>query len=310
MRILVIRYSGLGDIVMLLQTLKKVKEKYNATNITLLTDTSNAGIIPLTDNLINDVITINRKHFKERNIFASFKELFKVFKGIRKHYDMCIDFQCFGETATISYLTNSKIKLGAPKRDKYNYGYTDIIKREDFNHRSQLFSRIAQVDDKLDFSKLYLNNEANAYKNLTLRRLDRSKRTIGLNIGSTQENRRWSEENFNILANRLKDKYNILVFLGPSEKQYRDSFDKGTLFVENVNIIKLCGAIDCCDYFITNDTGPAHIAAALNIPTLTLFSTGDDYNVGVLIDKKDFIKNKVINNISIEDIEEKLNTLI
>jgi len=311
MKILVIRYSGLGDIVMLLQTLQKVKEKYNATEITLLTDTVNTNIIPLTNGLINNVIPINRKYFKQKNILASLKEIYKVFKGIRRKYDMCIDFQCFGETATISYLANAKRKLGAPKREKYNYGYTDIVERNDFNHRSQLFSRIAQVEDKLDYSKLVLNDEANEYKALTLARLDTNKKTVGLNIGSTQENRRWSDKNFNILAKQLKDKYNVLIFLGPSEKQYKSTFEKDSLFIEDVSIVQLCGAIDCCDYFITNDTGPAHIAAALNdIAILTLFSTGDDWNVGALTDKKTYIKNEIINDISIEEVKEKLNTLI
>lgn len=312
MKLLVLRYSGLGDIVMLLQTLKKVKEKYNITHITLLTDTSNSSIITLTDGLINEIIPINRKYFKQKKILASLNELFKVFVGIRKKYDMCIDFQCFGETATISYLVNAKKKLGAPNKDKYNYGYTDIIKRDDYNHRSQLFSRIAQVNDNLDFSKLILNNEAIEYKSKTQKRLSSNKKNIGLNIGSTQENRRWSEKNFSTLANILKNDYNIILFLGPSEIKYKDAFEKDKLFiVENVNLIKLCGAIECCDYFITNDTGPAHIAAALdNVSVLTLFSTGNDKNVGVLTNKKNFIKNEKINDVSIEEVRKKLIHLI
>jgi len=301
-KILIIRYSGLGDIVMLLQTLEKIKKKYKNSTITLLTDTSNKDIIPLTNNLINDIIPINRKVFKDRKIWKSLKEIFKIFIAIRKEFDMCIDFQCFGETATISYLANAKIKLGAPKKDKYNYGYTNFIKRDDYNHRSQLFSRIAQVDDSLDFSKLVLNEEASKYSEVTRSKLNTSKKTIGLNIGSTQENRRWNDENFSKLANVLKNDYNVVVFLGPSEQKYKNSFDNSLTFIERVNLIELCGAIDTCDYFISNDTGPVHIAAALNIPTLTLFSTGDDYNVGALINEKQFLENLEINNIKLINV--------
>lgn len=296
---------------MLLQTLEKVKIKYNTSNITLLTDSANKDIIHLTNGLINNIIPLNRKCFKEKRIIASLKEVYYLFKNIRKRFDMCIDFQNFGETATLSYFVNAKIKLGAPKNRKYNYGYTDIIKKDDFNHRSQLFSRISRVDDSLDFSKLYLNQEANEYKKFIKDKLKINKKTIGLNIGSTQENRRWNEKNFNILANILKNNYNVILFLGPSEIKYKNAFDKnGLIIVENINLIKLCGAISICDYFITNDTGPAHIAAALDVSIITLFSTGNDFNVGALTNKKQFLRNIDINKISINDVLEKLNNLI
>jgi heptosyltransferase I len=310
MKILAIRYSGLADIIMLLSTLEKIKNKYENAHITLLTDSSNVKLKELSCGLIDEVITVNRGYFKRKEIFNSLSELVKVIFKIRSKFDMCIDFQSFGETATISYLANAKIKLGAPKKEKYNYGYTQIIQRDESGHRSQLFSRIATVNDNLNFSKLCLNNEAAEYKQTTLKRLNKDKKTIGLNIGSTQENRRWSENNFSQLSNILKENYNVLIFLGPSEIQYKDAFDKESLFIENVNLIELTGAISVCDIFITNDTGPAHMAAALNVSTLTLFSTGSDNNVGSLIDKKEFIKNLNINEISINQVEEKLNQLI
>ncbi len=64
--ILVIRYSGLGDVVMLLQTLKKLKEKYNNPTITLLTDHTNSAILENTCGVIDNIIPINRKVFKEK----------------------------------------------------------------------------------------------------------------------------------------------------------------------------------------------------------------------------------------------------
>lgn len=306
MKILAIRYSGLGDVVMLLQTFKKLKNKYENCHITLLTDKSNSSLKDISCGLIDEVVSLDRSVFKKRKYFSSFKEIFKLFFKIRKQFDMTIDFQNFGETATITYLSNAKIKLGSPKKNKYSYGYTEIIKRSDHNHRSQLFSRIAKVDDSLDYSKLCLNNEAIKFKKEIKKQLDKSKKTIGLNIGSTQENRRWNENNFSKLNDILKADYNILIFIGPCEKTYKYAFKEDSFFIEDINLIKLSGAISLCDVLITNDTGPAHLAAALNISTLTLFSTGEDYNVGALIDKKEFIKNININEITVEEVINKL----
>ena len=56
MRILAIRYSGLGDVVMLLQTLKKLKDKYENCHITLLTDKSNSSLKDISCGLIDEII--------------------------------------------------------------------------------------------------------------------------------------------------------------------------------------------------------------------------------------------------------------
>ena len=310
MRILAIRYSGLGDVVMLLQTLEKLKNKYENCHITLLTDKSNISLKDISCGMIDEVISLDRSVFRKRKYFLSLVEIVKLFPKIRKQFDMTIDFQNFGETATLTYFTNAKIKLGSPKKDKYNYGYTEIIKRSDHNHRSQLFSRIAKVNDNLDYSKLCLNNEAINFKEQLKNQIDKNKKTIGLNLGSTQDSRRWNENNFSKLNDILKANYNILIFIGPYEKAYKYAFKEDSFFIEDINLIKLSGAISICDCFISNDTGPVHIAAALQISTLTLFSTGNDFNVGALSNKKQSIKNVNINKITVNEVIEKLNNLI
>lgn len=309
-KILVIRYSGLGDIVMLLQTLEKLKKKYNNPEITLLTDASNVGIVENTCGVIDKVIPINRKVFKEKKILALLKELKNLFFNVRKtNYDMLIDFQNFGETATISYLAKATIKIGAPKSEKYHYGYTKIVKRDTSGHRSQRFSSIAGVSNDLDFSKLCLEEVGQKYKNILLQSLNKKKKTIGLNIGSTQEKRRWSEYNFYQLAKELENDYSILVFIGPAEKKFESVF-KGLHVVKDTSLKELCGAISVCDYFISNDTGPVHIAAAFDIPTLTLFSTAKIATVGALSANSKTIKKEKINDITTEMVKKELMALI
>ena len=45
---------------------------------------------------------------------------------------------------------------------------------------------------------------------------------------------------------------------------------------------ELIAMIACCDLFITNDSGPMHLAAALGIPTLALFGSTDQVATGPL----------------------------
>lgn len=70
MRILAIRYSGLGDVVMLLQTLEKLKNKYENCHITLLTDKSNISLKDISCGVIDEIISFDRSVFKKENIFC------------------------------------------------------------------------------------------------------------------------------------------------------------------------------------------------------------------------------------------------
>ncbi|MES9903576.1 MAG: glycosyltransferase family 9 protein [Sedimenticola sp.] len=303
MKILAIRYSGLGDLVMLLPALQRLKVAADDVHITLATDCFHQDFKLLSCGLIDEVICLDRRRMKRGGIWTALVEIYNFYRQLRSSaYDQVIDFQNFGETATISYLARAKVKRGAPKKSKYHYGYSEIVERVETDHRSQFFCRIAGVDDHIDYPRLCLDDAGVEYAAKLGQKIDSARAVIGLNIGSTQESRRWDHHNFAKLARHLSTEHQILVFAGPSELQYIDVFGDESFVVQGATIPQLCGAISLCSYFVSNDTGPVHLAAALGVPTLTLFSTGDDWCVGALIEQRAHLRNEEINKISVEDV--------
>jgi ADP-heptose:LPS heptosyltransferase len=301
MRILAIRFSGLGDIVMLLSTFEKLKDRYKGSSITLLCDRSNASLDSLACGLIDEVVGVDRGLFRAKSLKA-IGEVWRLYRFLkRKRFDMVIDFQNFGETALMTYLANAPIKRGAPKKQKYHYAYNHIVPRDERGHRSQFFHRIAGVDDSLHYPRLCLDEEAKAYKEKLLGQLDPSKPILGLNIGSTQESRRWSEKKFLEVARHFKNSHNVMVFIGPLEQKFVPLFEE-FLVVKDTSLSQLAGALSCCDRLLSNDTGPAHMAAALGVEVITLFSTGTDENVGVLSDRKHFLRRNPIDSIALKEV--------
>ncbi len=310
MRILAIRYSGLGDLVMLMPALTRLKARYPDARITLLTDRSNAAFPEVSGDLIDDTILFDRRRLK-RGLSQALREIFSLFRRLRaKRFDQVIDFHNFGETATISFLAKAPVKRGAPKRSKYHYGYTERVARSDEqDHRSQFFCRIADVDDTTMVPTLCLDQAGQVFADSLGGQEDDGRPVLGLNIGSTQENRRWSHEHFAELARRLGGAYRVLVFIGPSEQQYAGVFDGVCETVSGATIPELCGAISRCDFFISNDTGPVHLTGALGVPTLTLFSTGDDWQVGALAERKRWLRHDEINSITVDEVIKELERL-
>ena len=101
-----------------------------------------------------------------------------------------------------------------------------------------------------------------------------------------------------------------MVFFGPKEKKFVNLFSDEVIKVVDVDLEELAATIALCDIFISNDTGPVHMAAALGVPTLTLFSTGNDWQVGCLNPKKRFIKKADINAITVKEVIEESEKLL
>lgn len=107
------------------------------------------------------------------------------------------------------------------------------------------------------------------------------KPTLGINPGAAYGSaKRWYPEKFAQVAIALSKKYHIIIFGGPGEVPLANDIEK--VFVQNsitnyqnlagkTSIKELIEKIAGLSLFITGDSGPMHIAAAYQIPTVSIF---------------------------------------
>ena len=108
--------------------------------------------------------------------------------------------------------------------------------------------------------------------------IERNGMTFGINPGSVWRTKRWTAEGYADLILRLKQRYRcqILLFGGPEDQdiiaKIQDlSGNIGVNMVGKIDLRELTSAVDWCDVFITNDSGPMHIAVARGIPVVAIF---------------------------------------
>ncbi len=104
---------------------------------------------------------------------------------------------------------------------------------------------------------------------------------LGINAGATYGSaKRWYPERFAEVAAFYKNKYDIIIFGGPNEVEMAKEIEENltALHVKNftnlagkTNIRELCANIGGCSLFITNDSGPMHVAAAYQVATVAIF---------------------------------------
>ena len=101
---------------------------------------------------------------------------------------------------------------------------------------------------------------------------------MGINPGATYGSaKRWYPDKFATVARTLSVSYDIVIFGGPNEVEMANDIEaalSGTA-VKNLagktSIEQLCAMIGGLDLFITNDSGPMHVAAAYQVPTVAIF---------------------------------------
>ncbi len=107
------------------------------------------------------------------------------------------------------------------------------------------------------------------------------KPTLGINAGATYGSaKRWYPERFAAVAAEYANKYDIIIFGGPNEVEMAQEIEANLkrLGVKNytnlagkTDIEELCANIGGCALFITNDSGPMHVAAAYQVPSVSIF---------------------------------------
>jgi heptosyltransferase-1 len=116
---------------------------------------------------------------------------------------------------------------------------------------------------------LFYKKEDNTTQSL----LHSEKKNIAFVIGASWPSKTYPKENFIQLAKKL-DANIILIWGSPAEKADAEAIalvSPNTTLAPKLNLPQLVALIDSVDLIIGNDTGPTHIAWAMNKPSITLF---------------------------------------
>ncbi|UCD71575.1 MAG: glycosyltransferase family 9 protein [Syntrophobacterales bacterium] len=105
---------------------------------------------------------------------------------------------------------------------------------------------------------------------------------VAFHPGSGSQKKLWPIENFLDLAERItRDlRLNTILLSGPAEREYLGSGLERMraiipIWAEDLPLIHVASILDKCRYYIGNDSGITHLAAAVGIPTIALFGPTD-----------------------------------
>jgi len=248
MKILIEIPTWLGDAIMATPAIENLIEYYKNVDVTLVGSHVSIEALKHHPNVVKNVI-----------LDKSYKSLYTTSKSLG-HFDIAISFRNSFRSKILLYFIKAKQKFQFSKK------YQNMHQVEKYN------TFINQA--------LHTNYPANDLK-LYVKPFHYDKPTLGINPGATYGSaKRWYPEEFAKVAIALSKEYDIIIFGGPTEieiaKDIEDQIKKsGVNNVQNLagktSIVELISKIAGLSKFITNDSGPMHIAAAYKVPTVAIF---------------------------------------
>lgn len=278
MRIAIIRLSALGDIINSAPVLQFIKQAYPKARIEWICEEAFAPILQGHPDL-HAVHTVAIKRAKKTRSLRLLLQSIALLRSLGE-YDKIIDLQGLLKSAIVSRLVGKNVhgfakdSIREALASSFYTFHTHIPYEE-----NSIWRTFVLVSEALEIpiTKAMVDAKKPAlfYKdedNVTQEMMSQTQKNIAFVIGASWPSKCYPRENFSSLAQMI-DANIILIWGSAAEKEdaLYISQNSSAKLAPKLSLKELVALVDSVDLLIGNDTGPTHIAWAMNKPSITLF---------------------------------------
>lgn len=292
--------NWLGDAILSLPALSKVRERFPSAELTVL---GRPGVA----DLYRSVPEVSRVLvFDAHGRHAGLRGLFRLAAELRREgFDLAVLFQNAFQAALLAYLSRIPRRLGyardargpllthsipLPRRGEIppheTYYYQELLRRAGWLSALTLVERIRLVPPEAVVEKMRQRLRELGLESGTENRRPRVVLAPGAAYGSAKC---WPAERFAALADRLVEACDAAVLLcgTPAEKSLGDAITarmraRPISLIGSTSLEEFLGLLPLADLFIGNDSGAMHLAAGLGLPQVIIFGPTDEAGTGPL----------------------------
>jgi len=278
MRILIEIPTWLGDAVMATPAIENIVALYPKCELVIFGSFVSTRLFVAHPNVEKIVVDMSKKEG------CRYKNLYKLAKSVGK-VDLAFSFRRNFTTRFFLFFADASKKF-IYRRDGDEVVH-QVIRYNDFINRS------LNSSFKPEKLKIYINN---------IESKTAEKPLLGINPGATYGSaKRWYPGEFAKVAMGLAQKYDIVIYGGENEVDISSDIarrldEAGVHNYENLagktSVEELLESISKLDLFITNDSGPMHVAAAFGVPTVSIFGPTKFYETNQWMNDKEMMLRK------------------
>jgi len=286
MRILIIRLSSIGDVILTTPILKKIKEKNKNIKIDFI-------VLDRFKDAIEGNLNIDNLIIFKKNTDDGIKNIRQFSKILKENnYDYVFDLHSkirsrlitsFLGVKTFRYIKRSLYKTILVKFGLIKYRVDNTIVKNYFDAFQVLGIKYSGEDLEFNFKKK------------DKKKVENYKKYVVFAPGASKNTKKWTIEGFGKLTELVKKKYRTeIILIGSlSEKEECDKINKisGNICINMAGKLSLkeSGALlSKAKFLVTNDSGPFHIGRGVKTKSYVIFGPTDpnmfEYDeLGVLI---------------------------
>lgn len=274
-RILVVEVNWLGDCVMTLPLFRALRIKYPGAWIAVM---AHPRVIPVFESnpFINECLAFDEKS-SHRSFFSRLRFLFFL-RG--KRYDAAVLIHRSFTRTLLCFMAGIKERVGW-RRAKTAWLLTERVSLPDSRaHRGDCYARILEgwgvpVRDRIPCFPLTGEEKLRA-EELVSRYRERHRYVVAVNPSCNWELKKWPVDYFIELIKKLETIGGKVFLIGaakdiPVSLEIENRVKSVVNFCGRTDIRRLALVLSRADVLVSNDSGPAHLAASLGIKVLVLF---------------------------------------
>ena len=283
-RILVINFQGIGNIVLFTPVLQTLRERFPAASITLMVPAGGAKEVVSGSDLVDEIV---EHDIGQGRAVKRLLEIFRSFSA--RSFDLGISY------APIFGVTRFLFEIGAKFRIGFYYPYKWFsktgmllhraarldLKKHEVLHNLDLLD-VLGIEKRIIDPTFYFTEDdvLHAREKLQLKGTSATRPFIGFHTGASPKllKKRWPKESFASLGDMLADRINarMMIIGGEDEREYVDELishmkHKATNLCGALTLKETAALISEMDLFVSNDSGPMHIAAGVGTPVIGIF---------------------------------------
>jgi heptosyltransferase-2 len=284
-KILIRSVNWIGDAVMTTPAISVIREHFPHAEITILANAMVSQLF-LHHPGIDAIITFDRqgKHHGVAGRLHLAAEL-------RRHaFDLAIILPNSFDSALVPWLARIPVRIGKCSDGRtllLNGRYTSAKGAATCHEVEYYLNLMQHFGITGSRTPLHLSvspeEEQRSAEFLSLQGIQPGDFVIGINPGASYGSaKRWYPKRFAQVARRLAAEWSakVVIFGGPGEiaiaSDIENSLDGTALNVAGkTSVRELMALTKRCNFFVTNDSGPMHIAAAFDVPLVAIFGSTD-----------------------------------
>ncbi|MFH1457590.1 MAG: lipopolysaccharide heptosyltransferase II [Candidatus Omnitrophota bacterium] len=282
-RILIVRTDRIGDVVLSTPAIKALRDAYPASFIAMMVSPYTKDIVE--GNPYLDEIIVYDKEERHRNWWFSIRFARELRK---KRFDLALVLHPTNRVHLITFFAGIPRRVGFNR--KLGFLLTDRIphvKQCGEKHESEYnldLVRFLGIEpkDKSLFVPIAPEAEIWADEQLSKRGIKETDRLLVIHPGASCPSKIWPHDRFAQVADRLIERYGFKLFViaGPkdvalAQRVVSHMHHAVTNLAGQISLAQLTSLLRRSYLFISNDSGPVHIASALGLPLISILARNE-----------------------------------